>query len=61
MDMRTGRIYESEQAARVAGAVDVAQVEATGSTVTVLNGPFKGRVYEQMSDGSRGRRRRDLE
>jgi hypothetical protein len=61
MDMRTGRLYESEEAARVGGAVEVAQVQATGETITVLNGPFKGRVYERLSDGSRGRRRKDLE
>lgn len=63
MHIPTGKVYESEEAARRAGHApdDLAPVTVTGQTITVQNGPFKGRVYDRLSDGRRGRRRRDLE
>lgn len=64
MDTRTGTIYESKEAAVAAGvpAEMLAEVEPnqTRTTMTVTNGPFKGRVYDLVG-GKRGRRRKDLE
>lgn len=63
MDTRTGRIYESRDTAIAAGAFadDVQPVTVTGKTLRIEAGPFKGRIYDVMSNGRRGRRRRDLE
>ena len=68
MDMRTGKLYESEEAARAAGVPEqfVAQVSPytrAGKTiidvVEVRTGPFRGRIYERGPAGLI--RRRDLE
>lgn len=63
MDDRNGLIYPSELAAIAAGVPEKHRhpVEVTGDIVRVASGPFKGRCYDVLSDGRRGRRRRDLE
>lgn len=57
MDMRTGHIYNSLEDATKAGvpANSVEPVGVDGGIVTILNGPFVGRRYEQ-ANGKRGRR-----
>ena len=63
MDTRTGLVYASRELALAAGADarNLAPVEIEQKTLRVVDGPFKGRVYEITADGRRGRRRRDLE
>ena len=66
MDTRTGKLYESEDAAKAAAAFesDVVPVEAEltehGPIIRVMNGPFKGRIYA-VEQGRRGRRLAHLE
>lgn len=54
MDTRTREIYPDVQAAVDAGVPreHLKQVDV----VTIQSGPFKGRKYERMSDGSLGKR-----
>jgi hypothetical protein len=58
MDTRTGQIYPSLDAALDAGVPSnrLATVEVKGEIVTIMSGPFKGRRYQRMSDGTLGRR-----
>ncbi len=58
MNMDTGRLYESEAAALADGGKpeSIVPVEVTGEIITVTSGPFKGRRYERLSNGQRGRR-----
>ena len=55
MDMRTGELYESREAAKAAGVPDefLAEVEVVPTIVRVTTGPFKGRVYQRTKDGLR--------
>jgi hypothetical protein len=48
-------------AAREAWAAKQPKSSAVTGVTRIANGPFRGRVYEQREDGSRGRRRKDLE
>jgi hypothetical protein len=61
MDMRTGDLYPSLEAALDAGVPreHVAEVEA--EIVRILNGPFKGRVYQRHPMTRQLERRIDLE
>jgi hypothetical protein len=54
MDTRTREIYPDIQAAVDAGVPQehLRQVDV----FTIQSGPFKGRKYERLSDGSLGRR-----
>ena len=63
MDMRTGEVYKTREAAVAAGVPleALAEVEvAQGEIVHVMTGPFKGRVYERTGPSST-RRRIDVE
>lgn len=58
MDLRTGKIYATREAALADGVPesDLAMVEpprAPGDapTVTVTKGPFKGRIYRRTEHG----------
>jgi hypothetical protein len=61
MDMRTGDLYPSLEAALDAGVPreHVAEVEA--KIVRIVNGPFKGRVYQRHPRTRQLERRIDLE
>lgn len=54
MDMRTGKTYESLDAALEAGVPvsDIAEVHPqTGELVRFASGPFKNRTYERLPNG----------
>lgn len=63
MDIRTGRIYPSLNAALDGGVPreHAVPVEVTAGVITIMSGPFKGRRYERRSDGRAGRRLTDGE
>lgn len=58
MDMRTGQIYPSRDAALDAGVPEehAVPVDVSAGIITIVSGPFKGRRYERRSDGSAGQR-----
>ena len=61
MDIRTGRIYETKEAALAAGVPesDIAEIIGdpanphpdAGEIVRFENGPFKNRTYRRMPNG----------
>jgi len=59
MNMETGRVYPSREAALAAGEdpTQIGQVKVT----TIKNGPYKGRKYLTYPDGRLGRRVKELE
>lgn len=61
MDMRTGDLYPSIEAALGAGVPREHLVEVEPEIVRVTNGPFKGRVYQRNSRTRNLERRFDLE
>lgn len=61
MDMRTGDLYPSLDAARQAGVPEEHLAEVEAEIVRVVSGPFKGRAYERHPQSRQLRRRKDLE
>lgn len=58
MDLRTGRTYDTRDAALAAGVPESDIAQLTGETqpdgapvVQVTSGPFKGRVYQRNDIG----------
>lgn len=51
MDMRNGDLYDSREAALLAGVPDEHVAEVDVEIVRVKNGPFKGRVYRRTNKG----------
>jgi hypothetical protein len=64
MDTRNGNLYNTRDEAIAAGVpeqfIAPVNVTETGDVITVTSGPFKGRQYVRNSDGSLGRRVREL-
>jgi hypothetical protein len=56
MDMPTGRIYESREAAIAAGVKEDNLRMVNYTIKEIASGPFKGRKYVLNPDGSLGKR-----
>lgn len=53
MDLRTGKLYDTKEAALVAGVPesDIAEIHDALEKVQFKSGPFKDRLYERMPNG----------
>jgi hypothetical protein len=61
MDMRTGDLYVTKEKARAAGVSEEYLAEVEPEIVRIINGPFKGRVYQRHPRTRQLERRIDLE